>query len=229
MTWMQTYNARKLDFTDPLVAEIDIRDIALALARQPRYVGHTFQTYSVAEHSFWVARLVERWATQPEVAMGKPPRRGLVLAALLHDASEAYTGDVSRPLKQALRHETLKTLSGPDGASAFDVVEARLQSAILVRFAPLVGLHGDELVGLHDAQIVKDADRMMLAAEKKRCVPEGPHKWKSTEDVDANEVLGDMRILSADWPQSLRFPVYQTVDWADVFMLEFSRLVGSAA
>jgi 5'-nucleotidase len=231
MTWMQTYHTRKLDFADPMVAEIDIRDIALALARAPRYVGHTHHTYCVAEHSFWVARLVERWSSLPQ---RKDPqkgyaRRALVLAALLHDASEAYTGDISRPLKQAMRLE-MRTVDEPDAPSSFDMIEARLQTAILVRFAPLVGVTADELVALHDSAIVKDADRMMLAAEQKRIVPVGPHKWKSTEDINADEVLSDHRILSADWPQMLRFPVYGVADlWSDVFMLEFARIVGSAS
>ena len=35
--------------------------------------------------------------------------------------------------------------------------------------------------------------------------------------------------LSAHWPQELRFPMLGSVDWADIFLLEFARIVGMGA
>lgn len=84
---------------DPSPEDIYIRDIARGLATGCRYsgqiglgTGYTF--YSVAEHSVIVSMYaeyaaIERGADATEYA----------LAGLLHDASEAYIGDVSRPLK----------------------------------------------------------------------------------------------------------------------------------
>jgi len=63
-------------------------DIALALARQPRFGGHTIDPWSVAEHSMVVA-LIVRWRN-PHAAIGSLPE----LHGLLHDAHESVTGDI---------------------------------------------------------------------------------------------------------------------------------------
>jgi uncharacterized protein len=92
MTWIQTNNGRRFDFLDPRPSQIDIRDIALALARIPRFGAKTRQTkhtYSVAQHSVLVSHLC--------------PRR-LALAGLLHDATEGILGfDMPTPIKDVLR------------------------------------------------------------------------------------------------------------------------------
>jgi hypothetical protein len=69
---------------DPRAEEIHIEDIASALSRIPRFGGNTKQFLSVAEHC---------WICSNNV----PPEHRL--AALLHDASEAYIGDLIRPIK----------------------------------------------------------------------------------------------------------------------------------
>lgn len=89
--FIQTFTGGQFWPLDPRADEIDIRDIAHALAMQCRYAGHCIRFYSVAEHSV----LVARWLL---------PRYGaaIALAGLLHDASEAYLVDVPRPIKPAL-------------------------------------------------------------------------------------------------------------------------------
>lgn len=71
------------DFTPSIV------DIAYNLSHLNRYTGSAGQ-YSVAQHSVLVARNV---------------REGLRLDALLHDAPEAYLGDVAAPLKAIIGRE----------------------------------------------------------------------------------------------------------------------------
>lgn len=73
-----------LDPYDPDPERIFIDDIAQGLANICRFNGQCRSFYSVAEHSVAVSMLVET------------PYR---LAGLLHDAAEAYLGDVPRPLK----------------------------------------------------------------------------------------------------------------------------------
>jgi uncharacterized protein len=85
--WMQTYTGRRFYPLDPRPGEIDPLDIAHALALLCRYGGHVDRFYSVAEHCV----LMSEWVA-PENA----------LAALLHDATEAYVVDVPRPLKRQL-------------------------------------------------------------------------------------------------------------------------------
>ncbi len=83
-TWMSTFLGKKFFPLDPRTSEIDIRDIAHGLAMTCRYGGHSTRFYSVAEHSVLVSQFV-------------PPQ--YALHGLLHDASEAYIGDMVRPLK----------------------------------------------------------------------------------------------------------------------------------
>lgn len=85
--WMQTATGRQFWPVDPRPDEINICDIAHALAMQCRFGGHCLRFYSVAEHSVLLS-----YAVAPEHA----------LWALLHDASEAYLVDVPRPLKPFL-------------------------------------------------------------------------------------------------------------------------------
>lgn len=73
-----------IDVLHPNPARISIPDMAHRLALQCRFSGACSRHYSIAEHSINVAKFV--------------PRR-IAIHGLLHDAHEAYLGDVIRPLK----------------------------------------------------------------------------------------------------------------------------------
>lgn len=85
--YVETRSGRKVHFLDPQPDELDIEDIAWALAQQCRFNGHCSQFYSVAEHSVAVSRILPKH---------------LRLAGLMHDASEAYLSDIPSPVKQFL-------------------------------------------------------------------------------------------------------------------------------
>lgn len=85
--WMQTFTGRQFWPLDPRPEEIDIADIAHALAHDCRYGGHCLRFYSVAEHSVLLARAVA------------PQHR---LAALMHDSPEGYLRDLVRPVKRTM-------------------------------------------------------------------------------------------------------------------------------
>ncbi|MDD5359870.1 MAG: hypothetical protein PHI02_06350 [Sulfurovaceae bacterium] len=82
-----TSTGKRFYFDDIESNYIDIKDIATALSRICRFGGHGSRFYSVAEHSILVSILL------PDE---------LKMAGLLHDATEAYLGDVTRPLKAHL-------------------------------------------------------------------------------------------------------------------------------
>lgn len=86
-TSITTLSGRWFDILHPDSYNYNIEEIAEALSRLCRYTGHTNGFYSVAEHSVLVSHAVpEKYA----------------LIGLLHDASEAFVGDVSSPLKALL-------------------------------------------------------------------------------------------------------------------------------
>jgi hypothetical protein len=85
--WIQTYKGKQFWPLDPRPEDIDIQDIAHALSLLCRFNGHCTRFYSVSEHSVLVSHYV-------------PPEQALW--GLLHDAAEAYTSDIPRPLKRCL-------------------------------------------------------------------------------------------------------------------------------
>lgn len=87
--WMQTFTGKAFYPLDPRPDEIDAEDIAHALSMICRYGGQSRYFYSVAEHSVHVSEWVESVAGPYDA-----------LWALLHDAPEAYIGDMVRPIKR---------------------------------------------------------------------------------------------------------------------------------
>jgi hypothetical protein len=84
---IQLYTGGAFNFADPDSSVYDIDDIAFALARVARFNGHTSCMYSVAEHSMYVADILPR---------------ELAFQGLMHDAHEAFMGDISSPMKAHL-------------------------------------------------------------------------------------------------------------------------------
>ena len=89
---IMTYTKKMFDPLHPEVELIDIEDIAHALSMLCRANGHFRSFYSVAQHSIN--------CMQEAKARGYSDR--IQLACLLHDASEAYLSDVTRPVKAEL-------------------------------------------------------------------------------------------------------------------------------
>lgn len=130
--WIQTYTG-SFTFDDDSISCIHLNDIARSLSHICRFTGHCESFYSVAQHSVHCSEIVP-----PEFA----------LEALMHDAAEAYIGDISRPLKELFKRET--------GCLV------RVEANIMRRIARKFDLDMDRA---HVA--VKRADNVMLATEKR--------------------------------------------------------------
>ncbi len=105
----------EVNLLDPDPSSIHLVDIANSLARQCRYNGHVYGFLSVAEHSMRVARILR----------GQGHTDLVVATGLLHDASEAYLGDMIGPLKHLPQ------------LSLFREIEGRFELAIAQRFGLL--------------------------------------------------------------------------------------------
>ncbi len=118
---------KKIDLNRPTVKMIDIDDIATGLSNVCRFGGQIEQHYSVAQHSCLVACIAPFQIKR---------------AALLHDASEAYLGDVIKPLKVML-------------GDSYATIEERFMRIIFERFE----------VDYNQLELIKPYDKTLLEAE----------------------------------------------------------------
>lgn len=84
---IRTYSNKQIDLFNLQPGDITIEDIAKGLSHQPRWMGQTKKFYSVAHHSMLLSSMMSD---------------KYKLAALLHDASEAYICDLPGPIKHML-------------------------------------------------------------------------------------------------------------------------------
>jgi hypothetical protein len=155
---IQTYSGRRVSPFAPEPGDIEIEDISHALSHLCRFGGHCRTFYSVAQHCCVVADAVEAAGGDAETA----------LAALLHDASEAYLGDLPHPLKHR----------SPLGEH-YRAIEAPLQRAIHERFS----------LPRETSPLVKQLDRAALAAERSLLMrPADDDWWPELDGVTALDV-----------------------------------------
>ena len=128
-SWVQTYTGKRFYYDSIKENRICIEDIAHALSHICRFTGHCKQFYSVAQHSVYVS-------------LNVPPEDAAW--GLHHDDSEAYAGDVNKPLKNRL------------GAPYGDI-EAKIHRLVAKTF----NLRGDRPMSIHLA------DMRMLLTEKR--------------------------------------------------------------
>jgi len=151
--WMATITGGRFFPLDPQPDDVRIADIAHALAHLCRFAGHTREFYSVAQHSVLVSEIC-----------GNGP---VGLWGLLHDASEAYLCDLTRPVKKSFE------LQG------YRLIEANVMATICQRFN----------LPLEMPTAVKEADSLALEAEK-RDLMVMPSDWTSKRPAHHARVRG---------------------------------------
>lgn len=134
--FVTTHSGGRFYLTDPRPEEVNIEDIAHALSHICRFTGHVQKFYSVAQHCVLAADCA-------------PDEHKL--AALLHDAGEAYTNDISSPMKWALNK-----LSG----GALKSMEFAIATTIYRRFDVPTPL--DPVVGEIDLRLLMTEARDLL-------------------------------------------------------------------
>lgn len=151
-TWMLTASGRKVKPAELEPADVCIEDIAHHLSHLCRFTGASRVFYSVAEHSLLVAQIVA------EAAPDEPRTQ---LAALLHDATEAYLTDLATPVKALL--------------PGYRIMESMAWLAISQAF--------DVPIAMPDA--VKRADLLALAVERRDLMPAHPEIWPHLIGIEA--------------------------------------------
>lgn len=171
--WLQTFTGRAFTPLDPRPEDVCIEDIAHSLACMNRFTGHTREPYSVAQHSILASTYIRD-------VYGASTR--MQLAALLHDASEAYLVDVPKPIKPFL--------------VGYEEIEARVQHAIGEKF----GLTLEDFNGA----LVKAVDFRVLATEKRDLLGPEPQSWGDLPEPFA-DVIAPMEWREAEAAFLARF------------------------
>lgn len=153
------------DFSKPSHEMVYIDDIAHALAHICRFGGHTLQFYSVAQHSVLASRLV-------------PPEHAW--APLLHDAAEAYVGDMPAPLKMLL--------------PGYKEIERRVEAAVMDAFCVQLPLH----------PCIKHADRVLLLTEQRDLMPAHEDRW----EVECDPQIQPMEKKIEPWSSDQAFVMF---------------------
>lgn len=111
MSEIRTFSGVMFDFEHAVPWDVNLKDIAHSLGNTCRFNGHSPEFYSVAEHSCLVATLLQHRGYD----------RLMQAAGLMHDATEAYVGDMVGPLKELV-------------GGAFKDIEDQVWSLISERF-----------------------------------------------------------------------------------------------
>lgn len=144
--WISTYSGNKFHIFNPKLNDIDVNDIAHCLSMLCRFNGHCQKFYSVANHSVLVSQIID-----PQYA----------LEGLMHDATEAFIGDMVRPLKVWMQD--------------FMDVEHKIERAIDRRFK----LNSSKVC----KRAIKVADNIALITEARDLVNQENCLWEFGKDI----------------------------------------------
>lgn len=212
---IQTYSGRMVDVRALTARDIVLSDVARPLSRLCRFNGHTRDFYSVAQHCVLVSLLVQDERRRAEKARAEARAKGEVANVvsldpldwlqaerwgLLHDAHEAWLGDVPRPLKEL-------------GSCAHEWAW-RIDAAV------------QQWAGMHELSasvrnLVSAMDHVALATEKLDVLVHHDRVWPGWDAGSAVKIEPSERwtVLKALEPQEAFL----------VFMARYSELFGAEA
>jgi len=191
--WIRTFTKRIVNPLELTPEDIDIEDIAHHLATFNRFVGALRFPMSIAQHSVNVSRL-----------LGVSHGEDAAMYGLLHDASEAYLGDVSKWLK------------GQPEMAFYRDAEDRATRVILERF----GLNPFDMEVLY-GDALEAADRLMVRVE-------GELGFDIPELIPGNDRYGS--VTEAEWREvndAISHRSLSEMDWRNAkmhFLLEYKQL-----
>ncbi len=184
--YLETVTGKVVNVIEPSPDQIGIDDIGWGLSRMPRFCGHTITEipYNVAQHSVFVGRevfnILTRTEEYPELMEFFHEIRGLsssqihvietVMMAVLHDASEIYTGDIPSPVKQI-----------PELRAIVKKVEHKLMAAIYQAFKL------PEPTELQE-KIIKHADKIAQKIEAHAFMQSRGNHWPNMPHISLEKL-----------------------------------------
>lgn len=155
-----TASGRFFNFLYPHRSQVELKDIALSLSNKCRWNGHCSPFFSVAEHSIFVAKMAVASFKRERESRGAERipeyEARIMLTGLLHDAAEAYIGDVSGPLKNYLTVDDV------------DISLKVHEDYILGNIFDALNLHRNRVYGTQ----IESADREMRTVEAMTFFPD---------------------------------------------------------
>ena len=190
MTFLNMISGAEIDLNNPEGQEHNILDISHGLALTNRFVGQTLRPYSVAEHSLLVWELLYLSGAHVRAQ----------LAGLMHDAHEYITGDMSTPFKALI------------GEPWYAIERAWAASV-----AHSLGYHNPDT---YHYSIIKQADLIALATERRDLKPKNPRAWVCLQGIEpsrTHDLMGPSRTVPAcNWEF-----------WRDLFLDKYFELQGA--
>ena len=184
--YLETVTGKVVNVIEPSPDQICIDDIGWGLSRMPRFCGHTITEvpYNVAQHSVFVGREVYNILTHTEeypelmeffhdiAGLSNSPIHVIetVMMAVLHDASEIYTGDIPSPVKQI-----------PELRAIVKKVEHKLMAAIYQAF------NLPEPTELQE-KIIKHADKIAQKIEAHAFMQSRGNHWPNMPHISLEKL-----------------------------------------
>lgn len=194
--WTHTSSGKALDFEHPRAEDMDLAEICRALSHQCRYNGNTLFHYSVAQHSTLIARHLLEKTRSVRIAM----------AGLLHDAAEAYTGDITRPIQELL------FFGNPQVRLVYKRTQAKLDRCISELVSRGLSVPIDPL-SFHSHE-VNSADLGILLDEREVVLKPGP-RWSLDDDETITPLGVSISPMSCEAAAS---------EWMDLYLEFHSHL-----
>ena len=178
--WIETLSGIAFDLDNPTSAMVNFDDVATSLSRQCRYNGHCSNFYSIAEHSIHCT----------DMAKLDGCNKYIQLLTLIHDAHEAFIGDIVRPIKVVLGEQ-------------IKLIEERIDEVLYVKL-------GIKPPSNKIRQIVKSYDDSLLTTEASTMMASGGKDWYLSKPVDHRVIFHFWQPAEAKEQFILRFSALRT-------------------
>lgn len=182
--WVQTLTGAAVDLVRPDPETVDfVNDIAPTLAVLPRFNGAARDWY-VSDHLvLGCAPLRSRF----------PGNRQIVAQWLLHDAHEAYIGDIITPVAKALEAHADAEFRGKGGYEPGIYVKAAIASLKKTLDRAIHEAAGVPLPDIESAAAIRHHDLAMMITERNHLMAASPRSWGAADNIPPLRVAGRMK------------------------------------